>query len=409
MKILLIAYYFPPLPGPGSLRPAGMAKYMRSCGHDVFILTQGDHSPKNEEAAVLRIRDISHNCNRRGWRRIQWLALRLAVEALNRAGIYASIYSPWKRAVLKREEAIMASACPQIIIATYPPVETLEIGLHLSQKYQLPLIADFRDGLLFEPVERRALRQRSVRRSYEKLEARVAREAAAIVTVSPALSRYFQKKHGCSRVATIPNGYDAGAPVLPLVPSPFTPGRFHVVHTGGIALSDRGCDLAPFVLGVEKALAAAPALQTRLLLHFAGRLSARERSLLRSLATAGMVRMYGQLPRETAMWMQQNADLLLLLASPDRTSVATSKLFEYMQAARPVLALASGTFAADIIAETGIGWTIPPNDPQALSATLTAIMRKELAQPKINERAIAQYDRKHQCQEFLSLLEQIGT
>jgi glycosyltransferase involved in cell wall biosynthesis len=122
-----------------------------------------------------------------------------------------------------------------------------------------------------------------------------------------------------------------------------------------------------------------------------------------------MVRMYGQLPRETAMWMQQNADLLLLLASPDRTSVATGKLFEYMQAARPVLALASGTFAADIIAETGIGWTIPPNDPQALSATLTAIMRKELAQPKINERAIAQYDRKHQCQEFLSLLEQIGT
>lgn len=407
MKILLIAYYFPPLPGPGSLRPARMAEYMRSCGHDVFILTQGDRSQKNEEAAIRRVPDIGRNCDRRGWHGIQWLALRLAVEALNRAGIYASIYSFWKRAVLRREEAIMASARPQAIIATYPPVETLEIGLHLSQKYQLPLIADFRDGLLFEPVERRALQQRSVRRSYEKLEARVAREAAAIVTVSPAISRYFQKKYGCSRVATIPNGYDAGESVLPLVPSPFTPGRFHVVHTGGIALSDRGCDLAPFVLGVEKALAAAPALQTRLLLHFAGRLSARERRLLRSLATAGMVRMYGQLPRETAIWMQQNADLLLLLASPDRTSVATGKLFEYMQAARPVLAMASGTFAADIIAETGIGWTIPLNDPQALSVTLTAIIKGELPPPRPNEQAIGRYDRKAQSDAYLSLLEQV--
>ena len=201
MRILLIAYYFPPLPGPGSLRPAGMAKYLRSSEHDVFVLTQGDRSPKNEEAAIMRIRDSSHNCNRRGWSRIKWLVLRLAVEALNRSGIYASIYSLWKQAVLRREESIMANVRPQAIIATYPPVETLEIGFRFSQKFNLPLIADFRDGLLFEAIESKRLRHFTcVRKHYTAIERQVASEAAALTTVSEPLSRYFRETYDTSRV-----------------------------------------------------------------------------------------------------------------------------------------------------------------------------------------------------------------
>lgn len=409
MRILLIAYYYPPQNASGGQRPLKLAEHLAAAGHDVVVLASAPDRRAASGENIIRVYDPSHNQDRAGRRRLQWLARRLAVEAMNRAGIYASLYSGWARTARKRGEAIMAAGLPQAIVATYPPVETLEVGLQLSQKYKVPLIADFRDGLLFEPVERRALRRRSVRRHYEKLEARVAREAAAIVTVSPAISGYFQNKYACRRVVTIPNGYDRGAPVLPLLPGPFAPERFHVVHTGSIALSDRGCDLAPLVLGVEKALAAEPALQTRLVLHFAGRLNARERRLLRPLAAAGTVRIYGQLPRENALWMQQNADLLLLLASADRPSVATGKLFEYMQAARPVLALAAGTFAADIIAETGTGWTIPPDDPQAIAAMLTAIMKQHIARPEMNEPAIARYDRKCLQKEFLSLLEQIGS
>ena len=408
MRILLIAYYYPPQNASGGLRPLKLAEHLTAAGHDVVVLTSAPDRRPASGKNIIRVPDPSHTQDRSGRRRCLWLARRLAVEVLNRAGIYASLFSGWARAARRQGEAIMAAGLPGAIIATYPPVETLELGLRLSRKHNVPLIADFRDGLLFEPVERRALRRRSVRRSYEKLEARVAREAAAIVTVSPAISDYFLKKYAGSRVLTILNGYDRGAPLLPLLANPFAPGRFHVVHTGGIALSDLGSDLAHLVLGVEKALAAAPALRARLVIHFAGRLNARERRLLQPLAAAGLVRIYGQLPRENALWMQQNADLLLLLAAPDRTSVATGKLFEYMLAAKPVLALAAGTFAAAMIAETGIGWTVPPDDPQAIAAMLTAIMQQDVTRPERNEPAIAQYDRKRQCQQFLSLLERIG-
>jgi len=277
----------------------------------------------------------------------------------------------------------------------------------LHERSGAPLVAEFRDGLLFEPVERRAVQYRGVRRNYEKLEIRVAREAAAIVTVSPAISRYFREELGCRRTATIPNGFDANPALQALEPNPFAPGCFHVVHTGSIALSDRDCDLVPWLQGVEMAMAASPALRERLRLHFAGRLSLHEKRLLRPLAAAGIARLHGPLPRPAALWLQRRADLLLLLTAADRTSVATTKLFEYMQARKPLLALAAGTFAAAIIAETGIGWVIPADSPREACSALTAIMKGELAPPRADEQAIGRYSRKSQSEAYLSLLEQV--
>jgi glycosyltransferase involved in cell wall biosynthesis len=408
MKTLFIAYYYLPMEGAGVTRAVQTVKSLSSGGNSVSVLTHSYCGDRTDDKEQIRIHDPSFNLQRKGVRRFSWLGHRLRSEILCRLDFYSSIYGAWGKRALLQAQRVMDITRPDVILATYPPAEDLEIGLYLATKFKRPLVVEFRDGLVFEPVSRRAMGFRAVRRKYQELEAAVAREAAAVITVSPPLSRYFQEQLGCRLVATIPNGYDALPPLVPLKPDPFSPGFFHVVHTGKISLSDRECDLAPWVQGVGMALAACPDLCQRLRLHFAGSLSRRERRLLRPLAAAGIARLYGSLPRETALWMQRRADLLLLLTSGDRTSVATAKLFEYMQAARPVLAMTSGTFAADIIRGTGIGWTTPPGDPQKLSTMLKAIMEGELSPPQANEAAIARYDRKYQSRVLLSLLDRAG-
>jgi glycosyltransferase involved in cell wall biosynthesis len=361
MRILLIAYYFPPLPGPGSLRPARMAAYLKSRGHEVFVLTQGNRAAAGGETSVRRVPDISCNCDRRGWRRARWLALRLAVEALNWAGVYASIYSFWKRAVLRREEAIMASLAPQAIVATYPPVETLEIGLRLSRKYRLPWIADFRDGLLFEPVESKRLgRFACVRRAYSEIERQVAAEATALVTVSEPLSEHFRRTYGRDRVLTVANGFDPEESAMALPEIELEDNCFHIVHSGRFALSDAGCDIAPLVAALSGLLADRPELARTVRLHLLGELSRREMKSLAGLRRGGVVRAYGAVARGRALAFQRQADLLLLVTSPERSSVATTKLFEYLQARRPILALAPRSFAAEIIEKCRCGWVVPP-------------------------------------------------
>ena len=50
-----------------------------------------------------------------------------------------------------------------------------------------------------------------------------------------------------------------------------------------------------------------------------------------------------------------------------------------MGAGRPVLALAADHEAARIMEEAGIGWTIPPDDVDAILDALRGMLRAELA------------------------------
>jgi glycosyltransferase involved in cell wall biosynthesis len=361
MNILLIAYYYSPSSSSGGERPAKMAKYLPPFGHEVFVLTATYNKDAASTDHIIRVYDPSHNKNRVGRHKFQWFFLRLAVELLNRLGIYTSIYSPWKRSVLRKADKIIAHVQPEWILATYPPVETLEIGLHLSRKYNLPLIADYRDGLLFEAIESKHLRRFAcVRKAYKAIEQQVAGEAAALITVSEPLSRYFRETYDKSCVATVPNGFDPDETQLKLPDIDLEPGCFHIVHSGRFSLSDASCTILPLVQALNSLLPDRPELTQKLRLHFLGELSRREIKMLAGLIQRGVALLYGPLSHGHALAFQQRADLLLLVTSPGRSSVATTKIFEYLQARRPILALTPHSFAAEIVKKCRCGWVVSP-------------------------------------------------
>jgi glycosyltransferase involved in cell wall biosynthesis len=189
MKILLIAYYYPPINTGGTTRPLKMAKYLEQFGHDVTVLTHTYEKTRFTEPGIIRIKDISNNKNRRGVKRFSWFLLRIYTEILNRLGIYHSIYSWWKRKVLKNRDKIMEIAKPDMIIATYPPVETLEIGLSLSKKCNIPLISDFRDGLLFEPIEEKRINQYPcIKKTYRSIEKAAVEHSSAVITITSVIT-----------------------------------------------------------------------------------------------------------------------------------------------------------------------------------------------------------------------------
>src|SRR4029077_13892214 len=79
----------------------------------------------------------------------------------------------------------------------------------------------------------------------------------------------------------------------------------------------------------------------------------------------------GVLDRGAVVAAQREADALLLLTSLRRNaSKATGKVFEYLASGHPILALAHDNEAARIIAETGTGVVVPPDDEQAILRAL---------------------------------------
>lgn len=375
MRILLVAYYYSPLEGSGVVRAANTVKYLNRCGHSVSILTHSYQGDRLDSSELVRIHDPSFNRQRLGLRRLSWFCRRLWSEFRNRRGIYSSIYEAWKKRVLAHADEIFRLTRPDAVLVTYPPVETLEIGLQFCRKFNLPLIADFRDGLLFEAIESKRLRGfASVRKAYQAIERRVASEAAALITVSEPLSRYFRETYGKSAVATVANGFDPDETERRLPDIELEVNCFHIVHSGRFSLSDAGCTISPLVQALHSLLADRPELTRTLRLHLLGELSCREKKMLAGLARCGVARLHGPLNREQALAFQRRADLLLLVTSPDRLSVATTKLFEYLQARRPVLALTPRSFAAEIIEKCRCGWVVPPLAVSEIKSILERII-----------------------------------
>jgi glycosyltransferase involved in cell wall biosynthesis len=84
------------------------------------------------------------------------------------------------------------------------------------------------------------------------------------------------------------------------------------------------------------------------------------------------------LDRAQALALQRSADALLLLTSRS-SSEATGKLFEYLGASRPILALAENNEAARIVRQTNTGLTVPPDDVDAIATALRRVASGELA------------------------------
>jgi glycosyltransferase involved in cell wall biosynthesis len=84
------------------------------------------------------------------------------------------------------------------------------------------------------------------------------------------------------------------------------------------------------------------------------------------------------LDRAGAYALQRSADALVLITSRN-TSEATSKLFEYLAAGRPIVALAENNEAERIIRETNTGVAVPPDDVDAITAALRRVVSGELA------------------------------
>src|SRR5262249_30192100 len=106
----------------------------------------------------------------------------------------------------------------------------------------------------------------------------------------------------------------------------------------------------------------------------AGRLDVDEQRLIEDAGLERIVRHVGVLSRADAIALQRSADVLLLLTSPTLVWELPGKIFEYFGARRPILALAKDNEAARRVTETQTGWTVAPDDTDAIIARLKTLL-----------------------------------
>jgi glycosyltransferase involved in cell wall biosynthesis len=391
----------------GVQRPLAMQKLLPRFGVDVSVLTHTySRSDLLSEPNVLRVYDTNSN----GAGKLVHYPLRILQRGARALGRSTSWHGAWARGVKRRADSIFEITKPDVVVSTYPPVETLDLGLHLSKKYNVPLVADFRDGLLFEPVEEEMLRSTRTRARYKEIEQDIARHSAGILTVSDPITDYFRSQYKHSAVLTLPNGFDPDEQWVEPGSDELDRSRFNLVYTGRLSLSEKGRQASVFTEAVTRVVNDSPAVADKLRIHLVGEFSAEEKAEWSELIDAGVVRLHGLVNRPRALGFQRAATMLLLVASSGKTSVATGKLFEYLNAGRPILGVTRNTAAERIILETRAGVVVDPADGEAIYGMLGRLVLEPSSMGSIDpsDDEIQKYSRHRQMAVLASFLKNLA-
>ena len=351
MRILIVSHSFPPYNSVGTVRVSKMAKYLARQGHELRVLTAAPQS--YPEGLKLEIPEEWVTATR--WVNLRAPALRLSggepgsgapndarrgllgrvaamVWGVYRQVIgYPDLMAGWIPYAVLSGRRLIEHWRPDVIFATAPPYTALVIASMLSRRTGIPWVAELRDlwvNTHLYPYSR--LRKHFERRT----EKAVLSSAAALVTVSEPLAATLRASYSAP-VEVVMNGFDR-EDFPPRLAAP-SGGSFRLVYTGNAH------PLYQSPKTLLSAIASSPRLQQGILVELYGPRLEFVSRLARELGVEENVRVNGPVPFEEALSLQRSADALLLLlwSDPQQTGVLTGKLFEYLGARRPILAVGS--------------------------------------------------------------------
>ena len=400
-RILLVAYFYPPSRDTGAHRPASMARHLRRLGHDVTVLTTAaygrlpdDDGPQSDGPTgdIARASDL------------QLVRARLRghghVDSLFDSDTYSGRPHPLAKVIVPEPLAVAWAPFAarlgrrlqrergfDCVITTSPPESAHLVG-RAVQRAGAAWVADLRDAWTFEPL-RPPFPTKLQHRVDERMERRLLSSADAVVAVSRPVVDDLARREIAEGIL-VPNGWDADAIATPAANGEFPdpaepvaelldPDRVSLVYTG--RFGSYGRDPRPLIEALRSLAAADPETAGRLELVIAGPVTDEEKELFAGGFDPARVRLVGSLPRERALALQGASDALLLIAQSTRTQLPNFKLFEYLAAGRPILALADGTEAGRIVTETGAGEAVRADDPTAIQAALRKLVAGELTAP----------------------------
>ncbi len=379
-RVLMVAYYFPPLGGIGSLRAVKFATYLPEFGWEPTVLAprngayHRDPSLTFSEERVLRT--ASFEVSRLGKRAVgaggtdtepaavgSTLAI---VRRLVRRWIYypdAQVgWYPFAVATGRRAQREMPF---DAIFSSSFPITAHLVARRLHRDTGVPWIAEFRD-----PWADVAPNARSGDRR-DRLERPLLRDADAVVTVSPSWRDRFLEK-GARRVEIVTNGFD---PVDLPVASPID--DFVVTHLG--SFYPRSQDLRAVWEALKRMRAVEPALRLRV--RLVGDVGGEVREQIAGYGLTDVLEVTGFLSHRAALAATMASSLLVAAGfrreDPLYEGWIPAKLFEYLGTGLPIVYMGVAyTDAARLLASQPACRVVAPGDVDGVLKALLEIRRQ---------------------------------
>ena len=362
----MIAFHFPPQHGSSGIqRTLKFAQYLAESGWQASVLTA--HPRAHQQRSNDQLKDIPATVQvTRAFaldtsRHLAWKGRYLGWMALPDRWI------SWLLGAVPAGLALIRRQRPTVIWSTYPIATAHLIGMVLQRLTGLPWVADMRDPMLDGEYPQGRL----ARRVAGWIERHTVARCARLVCTTPGAIRAYRARYPevpPERFALIENGYDEDnfsdaeqgtvGPASAAADAPFT-----LLHSGIVYPSER--DPRPLFAALAQLHKDNRICGVRLRVRLRAPV---HDDFLRALAAEHglqeVIEVAPRLPYREALAEMLGADALLLLQASNCNHQIPAKLYEYLRARRPILALTDphGDTAAALRA-AGVD-TIGPLDSQ---------------------------------------------
>ena len=434
-KVLIISYYFPPSGGPGVQRVLKFVKYLREFGWEPVVLTVSDADyPVRDDSLFAEIPAgvrVYRSRILEPYRLYRMLTGRKRDESVDIATVGMNEHerkkiserlSEWLRAcffvpdarvlwlpfAIRLGRKIIREEKIDILLSSAPPYTTHLIGLKLHRCSGLPWVADFRDSWIGW-VSAPQWRPGASRAIEKKMERAVLAEADRVLTVSNGVKEDLlsrQPELDDARWRLLLNGFDAAD--FADVKLKTKPDKLTITYLGSLYGSRNPDSL---LQAVELLQESGDASVNKITFRFVGRISAPIIERIKSSPAAAMFELVPYVPHEESVSYLLASDVLLLIIddTPASRGILTGKLFEYIGAGKPILALAPDGEAASLILQHKLGWVAPPNDVQKIKQTLLTITEAgtDSGGNQLNEAMRKQFERKEQTRQLAAIMDEL--
>ena len=414
--ILMIAYFFPPIGGSGSIRPLKLAKYLPLSGWHPIVLTVKNHDwyyaydkdlldelPRQvqiERSFMLRSAWLYRLMNPLRNRKIDIFLRRFIIQPDDQIG--------WIPFAYKSALKLIQNYKVHAVYSTSAPLSCHIIAKLLKAKTGIPWIADFRDEWYENPDQNYPS---SLHRSlHYYLEKDIVNTADRIIAPAMEFCRLLSKHTSDnSKFSTIYMGFDPDD-----FPDESThekleidKDKFVTTFSGLFYGSFRPDNL---LTAINSLIDEGSVEHQKVKIRFVGANSPNDINVNDKFSICEFT---GFVSHEKTIKYLAISDVLLLLLSDKRgKNVVPSKTFEYLATGKPLIAsVPANGDVADIIRKTNSGIIIDFDDVNGIKNAYLKLYqqwkdKKEYHNPDLSE--MAKYDQKNLTKRFASLLDDIS-
>jgi glycosyltransferase involved in cell wall biosynthesis len=399
----MIAYHFPPLSGSsGVQRTLRFAQHLPQFGWEPAILTV------SERAYERTSTDLSIEVP-------EGIVVKRAfafdaARHLSVAGRYPGFvacpdrWATWRFEAMRIGMALVRKWRPQLLWSTYPIATAHVIGAKLQRRSGLPWVADFRDPMAQQGYPADA----KLWQAFKRIEETAVCEARLSVFTTPGAAREYRQRYPSSanRITVLENGFDEesfsglAAPWRRLM-SDARPAM--LLHSGVVYPSER--DPTQLFSALRAMVADGRIGIDDLRIRF--RAPGYDDMLKRMAQQSGVERMIELLPPisyRAALEEMTNADALLVLQASNCNEQIPAKLYEYLRAGRPIIALADPRGdTAGVMREAGLDTVAALDSAQAIAELLTRFVRERTFLPLPRPQYVASASRLGRTQALAEL------